>query len=114
MLTIKYLIYDNVLLIVLIKKKHILRCLQFTKVKFMRALKFVPRYIYGRVKEFKNASFGAEVYKFAHEMQIDSLTEDLGKFFEGTKAPEMFSIFDLLLRLDGNQTALETCKQVII
>jgi hypothetical protein len=66
------------------------------------------------VKEFRNASFGAEVYKFAHEMQIESLTEDLGNFFEGTKAPEIFAIFDLYLRLDGNQTALETCKQVFI
>jgi hypothetical protein len=73
-----------------------------------------PRYLYGREKEFENASFGAEVYKFAHEMQIDSLTEDLGKFFEGTEASEIFAIFDLYLRLDGNQTVLETCKQVII
>jgi hypothetical protein len=68
--------------------------------------------VYGHVKEFKNASFGAEVYKFAHEMQIDWLIQDLIKFFKGIKASEIFPIFDLYLRLNGNQMALESCQQV--
>jgi hypothetical protein len=68
--------------------------------------------VYGHVKEFKNASFGAQVYKFAHEMQINLLIQDLSNFFKGIKAAEIFSIFHLCLSLNGNQMALESCKQV--
>jgi hypothetical protein len=47
-------------------------------------------------------------------MQIKLLTQDLSKFFEGTNASEIFAVFDLYLRLNGNQMALDRCKKVTI
>lgn len=69
------------------------------------------RFVYGRVKDFKSASFGAQVYKFANEVQISALTKELVSFFKETnKASEVFAIFDLYLQ-SGNQLGCDSCKQ---
>jgi hypothetical protein len=54
-----------------------------------------------------------KVYKFANRMQIESLTQDLVNFFNRIKAPEMFAVFDLYLKHDGNEMSMNSCKQVM-
>jgi hypothetical protein len=78
----------------------------------MKIIMFRPRFVYGRVKEFRSISFGVEVYKWAHEMKIKPLVEVLDQYFkEEAKATEMFEIFDLYVRLN-NHVGLEWCKNV--
>jgi hypothetical protein len=68
--------------------------------------------VYGGVKEFKSATFGIEVYKFADEMQISALTKELANFFvdEVNNASEVFAIFDHYVSSD-NQLGCDSCKQ---
>jgi hypothetical protein len=67
--------------------------------------------VYGRVKEFKDATFGVQVYKFADQMQIGALTRELVNFFnESNKASEVFAIFDLYAT-SGNKLGCDSCKQ---
>ena len=68
--------------------------------------------MYGRVKNFKSATFATQVYKFADEMQISALTKELVNFFkdEITKASEVFAIFDLYV-ISDNQLGSDSCKQ---
>lgn len=70
--------------------------------------------MYGAVKDFKSVALGIQVFKFAHEMQIDSLlmTDDIVEFFkENQDASDIFSIFDLYHKYD-NQLGIEACKEV--
>jgi hypothetical protein len=69
------------------------------------------RFVYGRVKDFKDAAFGTQVYKFANEMQIVALTKELVSFLtQSNKASEVFAIFDLYVTL-ANQLGCDSCKQ---
>jgi len=63
------------------------------------------------VKDFKTTAFGVQLYKFAQEMQIDNLTDELVEFFKETKSSEIFALFDLY-HSTGNQVGLENCKGV--
>jgi hypothetical protein len=69
------------------------------------------RFVYGQVKDFKTTAFGVKLYKFAQEMQIDTLTGHLVEFFKETKSSEIFALFDFYL-MTGNQEGLENCKLV--
>jgi hypothetical protein len=67
--------------------------------------------VYGRLKDFKSATFGTQVYKFADEMQISALTKELVNFFkEVNKASEVFAIFDLYVN-SNNQPGCDSCKE---
>ena len=70
-----------------------------------------PRFVYGQVKDFKSTAFGVKLYKFAHEMQIDTLSDELVEFFKLTKSSEIFALFDLHV-MSGNKEGLENCKLV--
>ena len=63
------------------------------------------------MKDFKTTAFGAKLYRFAHEMQIETLTEELTEFFKQTKTSEIFSLFDLYCMSD-NKVGLDNCKMV--
>lgn len=67
------------------------------------------------MKDFKSVAIGIQVYKFAHEMQIDSLltNDDIVEFFRENQveASDIFSIFDLFHKY-GNQLGIEACKEV--
>jgi hypothetical protein len=67
--------------------------------------------VYGHVKDFKTTAFGVQLYKFAHEMQIDTLTDELVEFFKQTTSSEIFALFDLY-HSTGNQVGIENCKEV--
>lgn len=69
--------------------------------------------MYGKVKEFKNASFAIKVYKFANEMQITQLeTQGFAGYFEkNIKASEIFTLFDLY-QMTGNRQGILSCKEV--
>jgi len=71
----------------------------------------LSRFVYGQVKDFKTTAFGVQLYKFAQEMQIDNLTDELVEFFKETKSSEIFALFDLY-HSTGNQVGLENCKGV--
>lgn len=45
-------------------------------------------------------------------MLIDPITQELHKFFEGTKAPEIFALFDLYTFI-AKKRGIDGCKQVI-
>jgi hypothetical protein len=70
------------------------------------------RFLYGREKDFKSATFATQVYKFAVKMQISSLTKELVNYFEDeiTNASEVFVIFDLYVKTN-NQLGRDSCKQ---
>jgi hypothetical protein len=71
------------------------------------------RFVYGRVKNFQNATFGTEVYKFANEMQISALTKKLIVFLKETNRPaDVFTIFDLYAMFE-DQLGCDSCKLVI-
>jgi hypothetical protein len=63
------------------------------------------------VKDFKTTAFGVKLYKFAQEMQIDTLKDELVEFFKETKSSEIFALFDFCF-MSGNQTGLDNCKLV--
>lgn len=63
------------------------------------------------MKEFKDLSFQVKMYRFAHEMQIDSLTEELEKLFDEITAMEIFIIFDLYIEVN-NEDGIDKCKKV--
>lgn len=69
--------------------------------------------MYGGVEEFqlKSIPFGVQVYKFANEMQIDSLTNELTNLFKQPSPLDVFAIFDLYCIFD-NQPGLEICRKV--
>jgi hypothetical protein len=69
--------------------------------------------VYGREKNYKfeTTAFGVKLYKFADEMQIDTLTDELFKFLNHTKSSEIFALFDLYHSTD-NQVGLDHCKDV--
>jgi hypothetical protein len=69
--------------------------------------------VYGRADDFekKGVSFAVQVYKFAHEMQIDALTKQITEFFKQPSALKVFAIFDLFCASD-NQPGLDRCKKV--
>jgi len=72
----------------------------------------LSRFVYGQVKDFITIAFGAKLYKFAHEMQIDTLKDELLEFFKQTnKSSEIFTLFDLY-HSTGNQAGLDNCKLV--
>jgi hypothetical protein len=67
--------------------------------------------VYGQVKDFKNTTFGSKLYKFAQEMQIDDLTEEVVTFLKKAKISEYFALFDLYSRT-GHKRGLNYCKLV--
>lgn len=71
------------------------------------------RFVYGRAEDFKlkSTSYTVEVYKFAHEMQIDSLTKQLTELFKEPTAVNVFAIFELFCKSE-NKPGLEICKKV--
>lgn len=76
----------------------------------MRDYNFVQRFVYGREKNFKKTSLAVQVYRFAHEMQIDLLLKEVEKFIiDRLSAASVFAAFDLFKFVD-NETGLEECK----
>jgi hypothetical protein len=67
--------------------------------------------VYGEVKDFISTAFGIKLYKFAREMQIETLMDELVEFFKETKSSEMFSVLDFY-HSSGNQVGLKNCKWV--
>jgi hypothetical protein len=69
--------------------------------------------VYGRAEDFKtkSASFAVQVFKFAHEMQIDALAKKLSDSFETPSALDVFATFDLFCTTK-NQPGLDRCKKV--
>jgi hypothetical protein len=51
------------------------------------------------------------IFKFAHEMQVDSLVVHLDSLFKKTKASEIFGVYDLY-QVTGRQDYLGYCEQV--
>jgi hypothetical protein len=51
------------------------------------------------------------IFKFAHEMQVDSLVVQLDVFFKETKASEIFGVYNLYQET-GHQDYLGYCEQV--
>jgi hypothetical protein len=78
------------------------------KISFVSIL---SRFVYGQVVDFKTAAFGIKLYEFAHEMQIDTLKEQLVEFFKQTKPSNIFALLDLYKKT-GNKVGLENCKKV--
>lgn len=59
-------------------------------------------------------SFGIKLYKFAQEMQIDALTEELVGFLDeqtNWKPSEIFALFEHY-QMTGDQLRLDNCKLV--
>jgi hypothetical protein len=69
--------------------------------------------VYGQLNDFKNVTFGIKIYKFAHEMQIDSLTEALDDFLKQPTASDVIAIFNIF-QLSKNLPGLKSCKEVKI
>jgi hypothetical protein len=69
------------------------------------------RYIYGCKKEFYDASFAVEIYKFAHQMQIDNLVSDVGKFFYDVSPDKLIPVYNLF-SLTNNEKGLDNCRIV--
>jgi hypothetical protein len=69
--------------------------------------------VYGEVKDFKSISFAINLYEFAQEMQIHSLTRALEEFFKNAETTEMCALFEYF-RAIGNQAGLDNCKMVSI
>jgi hypothetical protein len=70
------------------------------------------RFVYGQVLDFKSTAYCVNLYKFAHEMQIDTLKDELAEFFKQTKkSSEIFALFDFCFT-SGNQVELKKCKLV--
>jgi hypothetical protein len=64
------------------------------------------------VKDFiQTMAFAAKIYKFAQEMQIETLIDELDEFFKQAKSTEIFALFDLY-HSTGNQVGLDKCKLV--
>lgn len=64
--------------------------------------------------EFRSVSFGVDLYKWAHDMQIESLMAVLKGYFEDKAEPsQLFEICELYFKI-GYQEGLEWCKKVIL
>jgi len=71
------------------------------------------RYVYGGEADFKNVLFGIQIYKFAHNTQINSLmNKGLIQFFgDKIKTSNCFAIFKVF-HFYGDKLGLELCKEV--
>jgi uncharacterized protein (DUF608 family) len=69
------------------------------------------RYIYGSNKEFKDASVAVDVYKFAHEMQLDNLVADAGKYLHDVGPDNLIPVYNLFA-LTSNEEGLKNCREV--
>lgn len=69
------------------------------------------RYIYGSTKDFINATLAVEVYKFAHEMQLDNLVADAGKYLYDVGPDNLIPVYNLFT-LTENQQGMENCRMV--
>jgi hypothetical protein len=67
--------------------------------------------VYGQVTDFKSTAYCTNLYKFAQEMQIDTLKEELAEFFKRTKSSEIFALFDFCFK-SGDKVGLRNCKLV--
>lgn len=63
------------------------------------------------MKDFECVPFGIQLYKFAHEMQIELLLQALDNFFKEPNAEDVFLIFNLYQLLDDD-FGLKRCKKV--
>jgi hypothetical protein len=72
------------------------------------------RNVYGKLTDFKDVPFAVQLFKFAHEMQLDYLANDLIKFIRvNVKPGEVFATFDLFKGLDSS-AGLKVCSEVNI
>jgi hypothetical protein len=68
--------------------------------------------VYGQKKEFKNVTLAMDVYKFAHEMQIDCLMTALDEFlFKNISAISVLEVYEFY-KLIEHSVGLKTCKEV--
>jgi hypothetical protein len=78
---------------------------------------FFLRYLYSNEVENDTSDLSLDtcilIYKFAHEMQIDSLTVQLAKLLKKTKASEIFGVFDLYQTIN-RRDYLGHCKEVYL
>jgi hypothetical protein len=70
--------------------------------------------VYGKLTDFKDVSFAVEVFKFAHEMQLDYLANELIKFIRvNVKPSEVFATYDFFKKMDSS-AGLKVCSEVNI
>jgi hypothetical protein len=63
---------------------------------------------------FRSISFAVDVFKWAHDMKIESLMLVLKDYFEDKAEPsQIFEIFELYYKI-GYQEGLAWCKKVIL
>lgn len=74
---------------------------------------FCQRFLYGQMKEIKDVQLAVEVFKFAHEMQINSLMHAVIESFKAIGADDVLPFYALCTRLE-HQRGLEMCKTVSI
>jgi hypothetical protein len=60
---------------------------------------------------FKDASIGVEVYNFAHEMQLDNLVADAGKYLLDAGPDNLIPVYNLFA-LTANEEGLKNCRRV--
>jgi hypothetical protein len=72
------------------------------------------RFAYGREKQFKDTSLAVQVFRFAHEMQMDLLVEEAEKFIvDSLKAADVFAAFELF-KFFNKQDGLQKCKNKVM
>lgn len=91
-------------------------CISYSYTRLTSLLNIVcgtsySRYIYGSEKEFKDASVAVEVYEFAHEMQLDSLVADAGRYLHDVGPDNLIPVYNLFT-LTANKQGLENCRMV--
>jgi hypothetical protein len=74
----------------------------------------VSRFVYGRLWNIWDLKCSIDIFKFAHEMQIDSLLLRLEDYFAGVPADQVMAVVDLL-KMTGVQNGdlLAHCKMVV-
>jgi hypothetical protein len=68
--------------------------------------------VYGKLRDFKDVPFAVEVFKFAHEMQLDYLANDLIDFIKVEVKPDkVFATYDFFIKMDSD-AGLKVCSKV--
>jgi hypothetical protein len=74
----------------------------------------ILRFVYGREKHFKDTSLAVQVFRFAHEMQIELLVQEAEEFIiDSLDAVCVFAAFDLFKFLE-NEAGLQKCKEMVM
>jgi hypothetical protein len=86
-------------------------CKQNHKAKTRQQPFLLFRFIYGSDKDFKDALVAVDVYKFAHEMQLDNLVASAGKYLHDVSPDNLIPVYNLFT-LTSNEEGLKNCREV--